>query len=373
MVPSREHSFEKDIVAILSAPEAYVSGDSAGGVSLLQLLEALAAIPVWSWISREILVTQLQMKTSFEMDGGFVRFLGQKLPGELLNNAGDKTQRGRAIFYLPDPETSQDGYSDGVVFETFPSDLWCQQLRARHAAIGHERTLVYTTLDAALLVSWALCGNLKMAHVRAVPNAAISWPLTPIPKSEVAFMASAVEPRDLKQVPKTLLSEPMDKVLQFVWMQQTLFLDETSAQTVAAKYLFQIMPQAEAESFLAAHLLDSDPSVRVNVLHALSVPTSSIGFVPGAPLPPRNIRLEHAALGVSTVSAILALAEKEQNQAVLDGIVATLSAQPFEGVLRERAPEVSTTVLGLIPRLKSAQSARDARKLVHELHKMAEP
>lgn len=371
MVPAKARELEQLIVSVLMRPQSYVGGDYVGGTSLAQLAEALTAVPQWSWMSRDAIVESIEGSPRFRLEGPYVRLQREgDRPAPTNDDVHLVPSAVDSSAYVADPETSIDGYAEGVIIEVYPSSLWLDQLTSRRAVMGSGRTLVHQTVDAALKVSWALCGNLERAGVLILPESAMQAPVTRHPESDTAFLVGQFDPEDLRAVPGRVLHESFDAAREFVWLNEALYLDDPGAQSLAVRKLFKTGGQKAIETMLRAHLSDGDSGVKVNVLNALGLPAYSVGFAPGAPLPPRDERLEHVALDPDTVRSIIDLAARETDQDVLDAIVCTLSAQPFAQSLRLVANEVQLTLVDLVPRLQSEQSGRDARKIIREIRRL---
>jgi hypothetical protein len=132
----------------------------------------------------------------------------------------------------------------------------------------------------------------------------------------------------------------------------------------SAGKLYSVMPQIDAERLLTPLLRDADPEVRANGLLALGRPAYKVPFVPGGPVPPRNERLEAATLAPETVEAIIRLIQAEADEVVLDHAVCTLSAQNFEGKLRDQGRRIRDILRRRLPTIASESTRKDTGLLL---------
>jgi hypothetical protein len=323
------------------------------------------AIDKWDWLSRDILVDSAYRSDSFELQDRYLRCPDKRtkaeysLPKQSISYSGN-------LFYA-DAKEPASGLSEQGFIEVFPDRLWAQMLRERRAGSSSQVRRFYTTFERAAIVGWALSGDLKSVDIRSMDAGMFAPNLQFRVLSDDIFLVQGITVDSLNVTAATSDQQILRGIQIHVWVKETIYMEDPGMQSAAAANLYDVLPQKEVESLLLPFLEDSDPDVRYNVLTALGMPSYKVGFVPGAPLPPRAVRIEPVTIQPSTLLKLLAVVKGETNQHVLDNFVCTLSAQVFSGKLLPYAEEVHDVLLDLMPKLKSKQSVQDCVEIIADL------
>jgi len=299
-----------------------------------QILESLLVFDKWCWITISDLTEVLEKSGSFQVLDPYVETIKNVVSQEM------KSQRrlGARQIFLP----------------------------AGQAIDGPTR--LYEQLRVAFLVAASRGGSFANPRIAEVDTIRATEAGITFVSGEHGIVTTTSPLEDFVVNVSPQRIEPLSRELLFsVKLGESLFLEDTTNQEDAARYLFREYPRDVVETELLRNLADKDRYVRMNALTALGLPAYSVGFVPGADLPAKQVRLEPATLSVMAMQNLLDWAATEEDPGVLDYLICTLKTQNYEGRLRGISVAVAEVVRKIVPRLKDEQTIKDGKELLHEL------
>jgi hypothetical protein len=365
IIKNQQVALEQSLILRFEYPEKFGISIFTSGILFIDAFESLVATNEWDWLTRDALTDTIYRSNLFELEDCYLNYLN-KHSTHARNSILSSTPYS-GILYFPDAKPPEFSLSEQGFIDIFPDNLWGQMLTERRSRNLSQIRSFYTTFDRATIVGWALSGDLKSVDIR--------WTSTEQLDSDVQIVAINDDVLLVKGISIDLLSvttataelERIRQIQIYIWIKETLYMEDPGMQSNAAANLYKLLPQKDVELLLLPFLENSDPDVRVNVLTALGMPAYKVGFVPGASLPPRGLRLEPVTIQPSTLCILLKVLKKETNQNVLDNFVCILSSQSFEGKLQQYIDEVRISIYELMPRLESQQSLRDCAEIIDSL------
>jgi hypothetical protein len=324
---------EEDVIPIFACPQRFgISADSSGAVLSMDLLESLLITPKWSLLNIDILTETLGHSERYKIVDDRVHPL---FPVAAEEFRPEDTPLPDVVFF--------PARKGGAV----PADPTAGEP-------GPER--FYKPFDVALVIAANRSESYEAARVLRLSSGVARQHRIPlVPLGNGVVVAGSIPKGLLEPVAANLIRVTIPALEYRDKFAETLYLDDTYYQTQAARYLFNAKPQGEVEAELVAYLRDEDPDVVFNAISALSVPSYSVPFVPGRPLPPREERLEPVSVSPATLEAILARAADEHDLDILSAINCTLNAQNYLGKLRPLVPRVRKTVRKMIREVQTSE------------------
>jgi hypothetical protein len=365
IIKSQQTALAESLIQRFEHPERFGVSLTAQGLLLSEALESLVAVNEWDWLTRDVLADRIYRSDLFELQDRYLTYVHDKVRREHHLTLPSSLYSG--TLYFPDAKEPACGLSEQGFIEIFPDRLWAQMLRERRAGPSSRIRLFYTTFEKAATVGWALSGDLKSVDIRSTKTEMLGPDVQIGALNDDVLLVKGISLDSLRVTAATAEQKRIREVQIHIWVKETLYMDDPGMQSSAAANLYEVLQQKDVESLLLPFLEDPDPDVRFNVLTALGMPAYKVGFVPGASLPPRGVRIEPVTVQPSTLCSLLTVLKRETNQHVLDNFVCILSAQSFEGKLRPYTEEVRTSMLELMPRLESKQSAKDCAEIIAEL------
>ena len=365
IIKNQNTALVESLIKRFERPEMFGDSLSVQGFLLTEALESLAGYTEWEWLSRDILVDTVYRSDLIELKSRYLRYVSGQLKAERPLTLPLVPYSGK--LYYPDAKEPASGLSEQGFIEVFPDKLWAQMLRERRTAPPSQIRRFYTTFERAVVVGWALSGDLKSVDIRWANSEMLGPEVQLGALNDDILLVQGVSVDSLKVTAAASNQQGVRGVQISVWLKETLYIEDPGMQSAAAANLYEVLPQKDVENLLLPYLDDSDAEVRSNVLTALGMPAYKVGFVPGAPLPPRGLRIEPVTIQPSTLHKLLTVLKKETNQHVLDNFICTFSAQTFEGKLRPYVEEVHDSLLELLPKLESKQSSRDCAEIIARL------
>jgi hypothetical protein len=365
IIKQQQNALLESLIQRFEDPEMFGVSLTDQGVLLTEILESLVAVNKWDWLSRDMIVTTSYGTDLFELEDRYLRYMNSKtITGTSLirpskNYSGD--------LYYADAREPTSGLSEQGFIEIFPDKLWAQMLNDRRIGSFSQFRHFYTTFERAVIVGWALSGDLKSVDIK-LTNTEMFGPDTKFRAiNDNILLVQGVSSDSLNSMETISNNQKVRDMQIHIWIKEVLYVEDPGLQSASAANLYEVFSQNEVEALLLPFLEDPDPDVRANVLTALGMPAYKVGFVPGAPLPPRGERLEPATIQPDTLRKLLDVLQKETNQHVLDHFVCTLSTQTFEGKLSPYIEEVRQILPALMTKLECEQTKNDCANILEEL------
>ena len=314
----------QDLLLVLDHPEDYGFESADGGLSLLDCLEALVARPRWLWLPADALIEVAELAPEVRVDGLRVFALADSQADEGSRGVAESNDVAKTLF-LPLPDL-------GCATPPLGSHRGWEQLITDRAQAPLVR--LYDSVETALNVSWALSGHLPSAGVGLIRIEHLHQPRR-CHYSPRLVVTSRPRFDTIMALPPADLAEIADRLQITVWHKEALYFDDPPGY--ALRKLRACLRADQIGDLFLPYLSDDDPEVRAQALMAT-------GIIP------------------FTANHVLALADAETDQGVLETMVWALSSAKQSGSIDDGAVEALVRLIE--PRLSSQEAIADVHALL---------